>query len=553
MPQLFSNNATTTLAAGLSDIATSMTVTSAAAFAAVSAPDFELVTLTALGAVEIVKVTAQSGTTWTIERAQEGTSAQAWDSGVTVEARATAGTLDGMMQAGAFPDLSDLDQDGDARGSSALNLQPGRDAAATVASGANATALGRNTKASATDATAVGNNASATGAYSVALGSNAVSPGQGGFAVGYAASASGQDSVSIGANSDATQTYSVAIGEGSQATGAPSTAIGRAAGAAGASSVAVGGNSDATMTNAVAIGENAQATSADAVAIGKDSAASAQNAVAIGLAVAQGSYSVSVGALSRAEAGYGSAFGYRAKAFGFDALALGSGANAFAERSKVSRGWWEVPTDDWNDQYEQYSSGNTTTFATPNVDLGVAPNWSASTVYAHGQVVKPTGGGTVQYRAWCDWDSVTFLHITPTSDATEPTWPGAGDNIAINGIDNAEWIGIDLSAGYETEAFPAWLEFWPSGIAFICQEYSSTTGTPTISVGTPSSPTLILNAASCTITAVGQVYHFTLPNPCPRIPEGESILITLDGAASAGSMQGRFVFTGEFVATRSRA
>ena len=72
-------------------------------------------------------------------------------------------------------------------------------------------------------------------------------------------------------------------------------------------------------------------------------------------------------------------------------------------------------------------------------------------------------------------------------------------------------------------------------------------------MGTASAPTLLLNAATVGITGVGQKYTFTLPNPCPRIPEGEAIVITLEGAASAGVMAGRFLFEGAFVATRGRA
>lgn len=424
--QQFSNNASTTLAALLGDSATLLTVESSAGFAVITAPDYELVTLASGATVEILKVTARSGTTWTVERAQEGTTAMEWPSGSLIEARLTAGTMDavmddmdgifddlsGAMQAASYPDLSGLDQGGDARGTDAVNLQSGRLFADDVAAGSKS------------------------------------------IAIGYTAQAASNDCVSIGPYSKAIGTHSIALG---------------------------------------------------------------------GSAWALGNASISIG------------------------------NSSYAETSISSFGYFSIPVDDWNDQLEFYSAGTQSVFATPPVDLGVPPAWQASTAYAHGQIVQSTTGGTVQYRVYAEYDEGTLLHDTPTSDTTEPTWPGAGGDVEVNPTDGASWIGIDLDAGYETLTFPDWLEFFPTGIAFVCQEYSATTGTPTVSIGTPSDPTLILNAATVGITAVGQTYQFTLPNPCPCIPEGESILVTLDGAASAGVMAGRFVFTGVFMATRSRA
>lgn len=362
--QVFSNNAATTLASQLSAVATSMTVTASAGFASIASPQFELITLEAAPAArEIVKVTARSGNVWTIARAQEGTTAAAWPAGSKAEARVTAGTMTGMVQASV---------------------------------------------------------------ESIAIGTGAVAPG----------------------------VKAVALGAYSEAHGEESCCI--------------------------------------------------------------------------------------------------NGLAAFAGLSITSKGYFSIPEDNWNDQYENWSAGTQSVFATPYLDLASPPAWQASVQYTHGQVVAPTTGGAVQYRVWCSYADETLLHVTPTSEASEPTWPGSGGSESINSTDNAEWIGIDLDAGYETETFPPWLEFWPSEIAFICQEYAATTGTPTVSIGTPSAPTLILNAATVGVTAVGQVFRFTLPNPCPRIPEGESIVVTLEGAASAGQMVGRFLFTGAFVATRSR-
>lgn len=92
------NNAYSTLAGSLTNVATSMTVGTGHGdrFPIVTAPDWAMVTLAdAAGNIEIVKVTARASAadTMTIVRAQEGTTAQAWDIGDIVELRPTAGTM----------------------------------------------------------------------------------------------------------------------------------------------------------------------------------------------------------------------------------------------------------------------------------------------------------------------------------------------------------------------------------------------------------------------------------------------------------------------------
>jgi len=105
--QLFSNNASTTLASGISSSATSMSLTSGggALFPAIAdgSGNFFVVTLQhisggAVTAYEIVQVTARSTDTLTIVRAQEGTTAQAWAAGDTCAMLCTAGSLSGFMQ-----------------------------------------------------------------------------------------------------------------------------------------------------------------------------------------------------------------------------------------------------------------------------------------------------------------------------------------------------------------------------------------------------------------------------------------------------------------------
>lgn len=102
MAQLFTNNATSTLASGILSGATSLTVATGdgAKFPATSGGTF-LATLyqTSAGTEinhEIVNVTARTGDVLTITRAQEGTTARAFNTGDPVELRLTAGFVQGL-------------------------------------------------------------------------------------------------------------------------------------------------------------------------------------------------------------------------------------------------------------------------------------------------------------------------------------------------------------------------------------------------------------------------------------------------------------------------
>lgn len=94
---LFTNNASATLAAGVTAAATSLTLTAGqgARFPSPSGGDWFMATLYSVTGVteslwEIVKCTARSGDTLTVVRAQEGTTARVWSSGAPVELRITA-------------------------------------------------------------------------------------------------------------------------------------------------------------------------------------------------------------------------------------------------------------------------------------------------------------------------------------------------------------------------------------------------------------------------------------------------------------------------------
>lgn len=204
MTQKFSNNASTTLAAGIDDAATTVTVADDTPFCALGTGEHEIVTLEKADASarEVVKVTARSGATWTVERAQEGTTAAAWSSGDKVEARATAGTLERFVQCEPAAVASPF-------GAGSVNIQPSRSNDSQVAA-ENGVAIGTNSK---------------TYPQGVALG-HSTTAGMQGVVAGFGA-ASYPYGVALGANSDSDEDGAIAIGEGAISN---NIAIGRGAG-----------------------------------------------------------------------------------------------------------------------------------------------------------------------------------------------------------------------------------------------------------------------------------------------------------------------------------
>lgn len=96
------NNAVTTLAAGITNIATTLTVApgTGALFPALAAGDwFWLTLLNAAGATEITKCTARATDALTITRAQDGTTAATWLSGDVVGLFPTAALMNDAMSA----------------------------------------------------------------------------------------------------------------------------------------------------------------------------------------------------------------------------------------------------------------------------------------------------------------------------------------------------------------------------------------------------------------------------------------------------------------------
>jgi hypothetical protein len=93
MGMKFTNNATTTLAAGINSSATSLSVQSGAGglFPVLAGGDYFYCTLANnSGNAEIIKVTARSADTLTVVRGYDNTTALAWNAGDKVELRVVA-------------------------------------------------------------------------------------------------------------------------------------------------------------------------------------------------------------------------------------------------------------------------------------------------------------------------------------------------------------------------------------------------------------------------------------------------------------------------------
>jgi len=93
---LFANNCNTTLSSSITNVATTLSVTSATGFPVPTGSQYFYCTLADAATqttIEIVKVTAVSGTTFTIVRGQDGTSGTAFASGAVVSLRLVRASL----------------------------------------------------------------------------------------------------------------------------------------------------------------------------------------------------------------------------------------------------------------------------------------------------------------------------------------------------------------------------------------------------------------------------------------------------------------------------
>ena len=119
MAVLLKNNAGTTLSGDINNSVTSIGVASSASFPSSLGSDHFYATIDDGTNVEIVKVTAVSGTTWTVVRAQDNTSAQSFSAGDNVQLRLNVKTLEELVSDKVT--LEDLDVTSDS-GTIAIDL-----------------------------------------------------------------------------------------------------------------------------------------------------------------------------------------------------------------------------------------------------------------------------------------------------------------------------------------------------------------------------------------------------------------------------------------------
>ena len=96
----FTNNAASNITTAIAPSSTSLEVTSGtgALFPALSSDEYFYATLVGQDAMEIVKVTARDGDTFTITRGQDGTTAQSFSAGDVIELRITAAAFNGIAE-----------------------------------------------------------------------------------------------------------------------------------------------------------------------------------------------------------------------------------------------------------------------------------------------------------------------------------------------------------------------------------------------------------------------------------------------------------------------
>ena len=162
---IYHNSYASTLSVALSAGGTSATVVSAGALATPAATEQMRLTLVDPNdpsSYEIVDVTTVASLVLTITRSIEGPAASAWPIGTIVSARLTAEMIDAMA--------AGFDNEGDAKGANAVNLQPSRASSSQVASGLEAVNIGKNTIADGQTSVVIGSGGAGTGRDTVAIG-----------------------------------------------------------------------------------------------------------------------------------------------------------------------------------------------------------------------------------------------------------------------------------------------------------------------------------------------------------------------------------------------
>ena len=244
-----------------------------------------------------------------------------------------------------------------------------------VATGGNATALGRSARAAAENSIAIGggngdnfnNNTEkteASAAKATAIGYNAKASASDTLALGTSSKASGSDALAVGVNANASNSDSIAIGQDTVSNNINSVAFGRSSQATGSSATALGAHTKATDTGAVAIGLKAEATKEGSISIGQQSAASGLKAITTGY-------------LSAASGENAAAYGNTAKAVGKDSLALGANTQATVEGG-VALGAGSIANTVAGAGYNP-NTGRSNTY-TPTLSNAMTSTWAAVSI-----------------------------------------------------------------------------------------------------------------------------------------------------------------------------
>ena len=223
----------------------------------------------------------------------------------------------------------------------------------TEATGEKSTAIGYNAKAVTGNDTAIGAGVTASGGASTMIGYTSTVTGNQAFGGGSGLSVAGGGSVGLGYNSSTTSDKSIAIGHTTKSNGTGSIAIGASASATDDNSVAIGSSNTTAYRGGVALGRNAKAentainnvavgidvtagantngkSDGEAVAVGRNAKANSYRTVAIGSDVsASGSTAVAMGRSANVSNNYGVAVGARVEAGNYG-VALGYQAKSTA-------------------------------------------------------------------------------------------------------------------------------------------------------------------------------------------------------------------------------
>ena len=223
----------------------------------------------------------------------------------------------------------------------------GRSAAATAANsiaigGGDGNALDDNkekTQASAEKAAAIGYSALASGKSASALGTKAKASAENASAIGTGAKASANDAFAAGTGAEASEANATALGKGASAEKADAIAIGTGATSGGTSGIAMGNDAQAQAKDTIAVGSSSRASNDNASAFGNAATAAGKGATAIGYqANTTGDNSTAIGAAAQSTKASATALGNGAKAFGTSGIAIGEGATVGVAEGRTTAG-----------------------------------------------------------------------------------------------------------------------------------------------------------------------------------------------------------------------